>query len=165
MGSIIVSVQSNKASALHIKRNWLWKPVSVDQKFGRQLHQTTCRKLAEVSLLSFQFVSSWETSASREGGAGWGTRPPLSEFSGSVPEICLRIRSGRCPIIYRIISHFYHVVCSRNFSFISVFITPHQKAWLRVLCKLLKKKLAPWHTYISLQKLPGLGFYKTLHIC
>ena len=67
MGSIIiVSVQSNKARALHIKQNRFWKPVSFDQKFGRQLHQTTRRKPAEVSLLSFQFVSLWETSASRE---------------------------------------------------------------------------------------------------
>ena len=49
MDSIIVSVQSNKARALHIK-----------QKFGRRLHQTTRRKAAEVSLLSFQFVSSGE---------------------------------------------------------------------------------------------------------
>ena len=66
MGYIIVSVQSNKARALHIKRNRFWEPVSFDQKFGRQLHQTTHRKPAEVSLFSFQFVSSWETSASRE---------------------------------------------------------------------------------------------------
>ena len=66
MGYIIVSVQSNKARALHIKRNRFWEPVSFDQKIGRRLHQTTRRKPAEVSLLSFQFVSSWETSASRE---------------------------------------------------------------------------------------------------
>ena len=127
-----------------------------------------------------QLVRSWQRSlsshfslshrerpllAGKGGGAGWGTRPPLFEYSGSVPEICLRISSGRSPIIYRIITHFYHVVCSRNFALISVFITPHPKAWLRVLCKLLKKKLAPWHTYISLEKLLGLGFYKTLHIC
>ena len=44
VGSIIVSVQSNKACALHIKRNRFWKPVSFDQKFGRRLHQTTRRK-------------------------------------------------------------------------------------------------------------------------
>ena len=66
VGSIIVSVQSNKAHALHIKRNRFWKPVSFDQKFGRRRHQTTRRKPAEVSLLSLHFASSWETSASRE---------------------------------------------------------------------------------------------------
>ena len=63
---MIVSLQSNKARALHIKRNRFWKPVSFDQKFGRRPHQTTRRKPAEVSLLSFHFASSWETSASRE---------------------------------------------------------------------------------------------------
>ena len=62
----IVRVQFNKARALHIKWNRFGKPVSFDQKFGRRLHQTTSWKPAEVSLLSFQFVSSWETSASRE---------------------------------------------------------------------------------------------------
>ena len=63
VGSIIVSVQSNKARALHIKRNRFLKLVSFDQKFGRRLHQTTRR---QRSLLSFHFASSWETSASRE---------------------------------------------------------------------------------------------------
>ena len=42
------------------------KLLSFDQKFGRRLHQTTLRKPAEVSLLSFHFASSWETSPSRE---------------------------------------------------------------------------------------------------
>ena len=63
---IIVSVQSKKARALHIKRNRFWKLVSFDQKFGQRFHQTTRRKPAEVSLLSFHFASSWETSARRE---------------------------------------------------------------------------------------------------
>ena len=62
----IVSVQSNKARALPIKWNRFWKPVSFDRKFGRRLHQTTRRKPAEVSLLSFHFASSRETSAGRE---------------------------------------------------------------------------------------------------
>ena len=55
VGSMIVSVQSNKARALHIKRYRFWKPVSFVQKFGRRLHQTARRKPAEVSLLSFHF--------------------------------------------------------------------------------------------------------------
>ena len=66
MGSIIVSVESNKAGALHIKWNWFWKPVNFDQKFGWRLHETTLRKPSEVSLLSFHFASSWETSTSRK---------------------------------------------------------------------------------------------------
>ena len=44
----------------------VWKPVSFNQKFGRQLHQTTRQKPAEVSLFSFHVALSWETSASRE---------------------------------------------------------------------------------------------------
>ena len=67
MGSIIISVQSDKAHALHIKQNRFWKLVSFNQKFGRRLYQTTRQKPAEVSLLSFHFASSWETFASREG--------------------------------------------------------------------------------------------------
>ena len=90
----IVNVQSNKACAWHIKWDRFWKPISFDQKFGRRLHQTTRRKPAEVSLLSFYFASSWETSDSRE--ALSMLEGPIKKISRKMKD-CLEILSKNDP--------------------------------------------------------------------